>query len=126
MKFTPIVSEKDIKTLLLEEAEALRNGKKPRPIILSKRRFQEFDERFDVLEVPYDWNATFLDNDDLKYNVFEKASDVPKNGSSYGLVAFQHIGGLYIVKRLFGIDEYKYYDKYMFCSEEPDEIAYIE
>lgn len=113
MEFTPIVSEKDIKTLLLEEAKALENGQRPRLIILSSKRFQEFVKRKDVLHE--DWcNA----NDDLDYSVHENEQILICK--HYGFVRFKHISGFYIVKRLFDSDEY-------YCwHEEPSEIAYIE
>ena len=118
MKFTPIVSEKDIKTLLLEEAEALKSGQKPRLIILSRRRFQKFSSRDDVWKSSYNWGDMVIESDDLDYRVYEnKKVAICK---CYGIVTLQIIGGFYIVKKLFDCDEYNCW------NEEPSEIIFIE
>ena len=75
MKFEPIKSEKDIKTLLLEEMKKTKN--KRLLIIISEKRYREFRRRNDVRENHYDFEDYVDESDDINYFIYE--NEFPKN-----------------------------------------------
>lgn len=115
MEFTPIISDKSIKALLFEEAKAINNGMKPRLIILSRKRFEEFANTDHVERLHYDRRGRLINTWHLVYRVY----DVILNGGN-DIMEFHLIRGCCIVEKLCGCEKY---DK---AYEGSDEIAYIE
>ena len=115
MKFETIKSEKDIKSLLLEEMKKTKN--KRLLIILSEKRFEEFRKRKDVREYHYDIGDYVLESDDINYHIYE--NEHVGICKSYGMIEFSIIAGLYIVKKY----EYFHYSSY---GKEAKEIHFIE
>lgn len=115
MKLETIKSEKDIKSLLLEEMKKTKN--KRLLIILSEKRFEEFRKREDVREDHYDLGDYVLESDDINYHIYE--NEYVGICKHYGTIVFSIIAGLYMVK------EYKYFH-YSYYGKEAKEIHFIE
>ncbi len=94
MELINIQSEKDIKTLLLEEMELAETERVL--IILSKNRFDEFRKREDVRENFYSNVDRVSSGNDINYSIYENKNIVTCR--HYITFAFSIISGLYIVK----------------------------
>lgn len=115
MKLITIKSEKDIKTLLLEE---MQNAKNERAlIILSKKRFNEFVTRIDVMRDSYDHGDWVIESDDIVYSIYENEKVLCCK--CYGTITFSLRTGLYIVKEFSNFSHFK-------CAEETTKIRFIE
>ena len=115
MKLETIKSEKDIKTLLLEEMKKTKN--KRLLIIISEKRYREFRRRDDVRENHYDFGDYVAESDDINYFIYENEYvGISKN---YGMIVISIIAGLYMVK------EYRYFN-YSSYGKEAEEIHFIE
>ncbi len=95
MELVTIQSEKDIKTLLLEEMKLAETEHVL--IILSKNRFDEFQKREDVRKISYDEGNKVSSSSDITYSFDENENNIASY-HYYITFTFFIIAELYVVK----------------------------